>query len=104
MAYVIDIIIVTSCLFTLVDSCRLDRISPAVVIPVLGRYSDSPYKDRIHDSVRSYIDGTTLSALRPARAINRISELVQVDRYRDLHEAVITAYTAFHRPMPVTIQ
>jgi len=91
MGYVIDIIIVMSCLFALVDSRGLDQISPAVVNLVVGAYSDSPHKRRVHNLIRSYIDGTSLQALRPGRAIEQISDLVQVDK--DLHEAVISAYT-----------
>ena len=91
MEYVIHIIIVMSCLFALMDSRRLDRISPAMVDLVLREYSHSPHKPRIHGLVKSYIEDTTLPGLRPAHTIDWISELVQVDHYQDLHEAVIAA-------------
>ncbi|KAF9507002.1 hypothetical protein BS47DRAFT_1352209 [Hydnum rufescens UP504] len=87
MGYVIDIIIVMSCLFALVDSRGLDRISPGMVNLVLREYSQ--HKGSIHEQVKSYVNDTTLPGLRPKRAINQISELVNGVRYKDLHEAVI---------------
>jgi hypothetical protein len=92
MGYIIDIIIVMSCLFALLDSRGLDRISPAMVNLVLKEYSNSPHKTRIRGLVKSYVNDTTLAGLRPARTIDRISDLVQVEQYKDLHEAVIAAY------------
>jgi hypothetical protein len=93
MGYVIDMIIVMSCLFALVNSRGLGQISPAMVNLVMKAYSRSKDKDNIHNSVRSYIDGIKLPALKPSLAIDRISELVlQVDQYKDLYETVITTY------------
>ncbi|KAF9504844.1 hypothetical protein BS47DRAFT_1386146 [Hydnum rufescens UP504] len=87
MGYVIDITIVMSCLFTLVDSRGLDRISPAMVNLVLKEYSR--FKGSIHEEVMSYVNDTTFAALKPKGAIDRISHLVEVERYKELHEAVI---------------
>jgi hypothetical protein len=87
MGYVIDLIIVMSCLFALVDSRGLDRISPAMVNLVLREYSQ--HKGSIHEQVKSCVTDTTLPGLRPKRAINLISELVDGERHKDLHEAVI---------------
>jgi predicted metallopeptidase len=81
MGYVIDIIIVMSCLFALVDSRGLDRISPAMVNLVLREYSRSLHKARIYELIKSYVNDTTLPGLRPARTIVRISELVQVNNF-----------------------
>jgi len=80
-------IIVMSCLFALVDSRGLDRISLAMVNLVLREYSQ--HKGSIHEQVKSYVTDTTLPGLRPKRAIDRISELVKVGQYRELHAAVI---------------
>ncbi|KAF9512330.1 hypothetical protein BS47DRAFT_1394330 [Hydnum rufescens UP504] len=87
MGYVIDLIIVMSCLFTLVDSRGFDRISPAMVNLVLRVYSQ--YKGSIHEQVKSYVNDTTLPGLRPKRTINQIPELVNGEQYKDLHRAVI---------------
>ncbi|KAF9503951.1 hypothetical protein BS47DRAFT_1401903 [Hydnum rufescens UP504] len=87
MGYVIDLIIVMSCLFTLVDSRGLDQISPAMVNLVLRVYSQ--YKGSIHEQVKAYVNDTTLPGLRPKRAINQISELVNGEQYKNLHRAVI---------------
>ncbi|KAF9516296.1 hypothetical protein BS47DRAFT_1340888 [Hydnum rufescens UP504] len=80
MEYVIDMIIVMSRLFALVDSRGLDRISPAMV---------NLHKGSIHEQVKSYVTDTTLPGLRPKRTIDRISELVKVEQYRELHAAWI---------------
>ncbi|KAF9504149.1 hypothetical protein BS47DRAFT_1355553 [Hydnum rufescens UP504] len=37
----------------------------------------------------SYVNDTTFAALKPKGAIDRISHLVEVERYKELHEAVI---------------
>ncbi|KAF9505331.1 hypothetical protein BS47DRAFT_1354063 [Hydnum rufescens UP504] len=87
MGYVIDLIIVMSCLFTLVDSRGFDRISPAMVNLVLRVYSQ--YKGSIQEQVKAYVNDTTLPGLRPKGAINQISELVNGEQYKDLHRAVI---------------
>ncbi|KAF9518824.1 hypothetical protein BS47DRAFT_1388760 [Hydnum rufescens UP504] len=87
MGYVIDLIIVMSCLFALVDSRGLDWISPAMVNLVLREYSQ--YKGSIHEQVKSYVNDTTLPGLRPKRAINQISQLVNGEQYKDFHKAVI---------------
>ena len=88
MGYVIDIIIVMSCLFTLVESGGFDRISPAMVNLVLKVYSRPQHRGRVHKQIRSYVDDTTLAGLKPKSAIGRISELVKVDEYKELHEAI----------------
>ncbi|KAF9509164.1 hypothetical protein BS47DRAFT_1349542, partial [Hydnum rufescens UP504] len=75
MGYVIDMIIVMSCLFALVDSRGLDRISPAMVNLVLKEYSQ--FKGSIHEQIMSYVNDTTSLSLST------------VERYKELHEAVI---------------
>jgi len=93
MGYVIDIIIVMSCLFALVDSRGLDTISPAIsramVNLVLKEYSQ--LKGSIHEEVKSYVNDTTFAAFKPKGAIDRISTLVEVEQYKELHRAVISA-------------
>jgi len=98
MGYVIDMIIVMSCLFALVesrglgrrlDSRGLDRISPAMVSLVLKEYSRR--KGSVHEQVKSYVNETTFPALQPNRAIGQISELVKAEQYKELHAAVILA-------------
>jgi len=89
MGYVIDIIIVMSCLFVLVDSRGLCQISPAMVSLVLREYSQ--HKGRVHEQVKSYVNDITFPALRPKRVIGRISALVEVEQYRELYEVMIAA-------------
>jgi hypothetical protein len=89
MGYVIDIIIVMSCLFALVESRGLDRISPTMVNLVLKEYSR--LKGSIHEEVKSYVNATTFPAFKPKGAIDRISTLVEVEQYKELHKAVISA-------------
>jgi hypothetical protein len=91
MGYVIDIIVVMSCLFTLVDSGGFGQISPAMVNLVLIEYCRSPYKRGIHDQIKKYVDNTPLAVLKPDKAIGQIDELVKFDKYKELHEAVTQA-------------
>jgi hypothetical protein len=69
--YVIDIIIVMSCLFALVDSRGLDTMSPAMVNLVLKEYSR--LKGSIHEEVKSYVNDTTFAAFKPKGGIDRLT-------------------------------
>ncbi|KAF9509658.1 hypothetical protein BS47DRAFT_141219 [Hydnum rufescens UP504] len=89
MGYLIDIIVVMSCLFALVDSRGLDRISPAIGHSrAEGVFR---HKGRGHEQVKLYVNDTKFPGLRPKRAIDRISVLVKVGKYKELDAAVILA-------------
>jgi len=89
MGYVIDIIVVMSCLFNLVGSGGFDRIFPAMVNLVLVEFYNSSHKREIHNQIKKHVKDTTFAGLKPNTTIDQITELVKLDKYKDLHEAVI---------------
>ena len=88
MGYIIDITVVMSCLFILVDSGGFVQISRAMVNLVLVEYCRSLYKRSIHEQIKKHVNNTTFAGLKPSMAIAQITELVSLDKYKDLHKAV----------------
>jgi len=74
--------------FTKEHSRGLATICPAMVNLVLKEHSR--LKGSIHE-VKSYVNDTTFAAFQPKGAIDRISNLVEVEQYKELHKAVISA-------------